>query len=204
MMQLYYAASSPYVRKVMVVAHHLGVADKIELLTAAASPVKRDRNIAQFNPLAKVPSAKTDDGQMLYDSRVICEYLDAQSNAGLFPAAGRARWTALVQQALGDGLLDAALLVRYERMVRPAECRWQDWDDGQMSKIDDCLNEIEAQAATLGTHTFTIGEVTIGCALGYLDFRYAELAWRDKHPEAAAWFAVFAQNPAMLATAPKG
>ncbi len=203
-MQLFYAASSPYVRKVMVVAHVLGVAEDIELLAAAASPVKRDRNIAQFNPLAKVPSAKTDDGQVLYDSRVICEYLDAQGNGGLFPATGRARWTALVQQALGDGLLDAALLVRYERMVRPEEFRWQQWDDGQISKIEDCLNEIEAQAPTLGTEKFTIGEVTIGCALGYLDFRYAELAWRDKHPKAAAWFAVFAQIPAMVATTPKG
>ena len=108
MLQLYFAATSPYVRKVMVVAHHLGVADRIEHLAAAANPVNRDRNIAAFNPLAKVPAARTDDGLCLFDSRVICEYIDSERGGGLFPAAGRARWIALTQQALADGLLDAA------------------------------------------------------------------------------------------------
>ena len=149
MLQLYFAATSPYVRKVMVVAHHLGVADRIEHLAAAANPVNRDRNIAAFNPLAKVPAARTDDGLCLFDSRVICEYIDSERGGGLFPAAGRARWIALTQQALADGLLDAAILVRYERTLRPAELRWAQWDAGQMSKIDDCLNEIEAQATVL-------------------------------------------------------
>lgn len=202
MMQLYYAATSPYVRKVMIVAHHLGVVDKIEKLTAAASPVTRDRNILSFNPLTKVPSAKTDDGLMLFDSRVICEYLDSQGNGGLFPTAGRARWIALMQQALGDGLLDAALLVRYERAVRPEQFRWQEWDAGQFSKIIDCLNEIETQAPTLEVKRFTIGEITLACALGYLDFRFPEISWRDTHPNAAKWFAEFAKMPAMIATEP--
>lgn len=205
MMQLYYAATSPYVRKVMIVAHLLGVTDKIEKLTAAASPITRDRNIIAFNPLTKVPSAKTDDGLLLFDSRVICEYLDSQGNGGLFPTAGRARWIALMQQALGDGLLDAALLVRYERAVRPEALQWKEWDAGQFSKIIDCLNEIETQAPTLEIKRFTIGEITIACALGYLDFRFPETAWRDTHPHTAKWFAEFAKMPAMVATeAPKG
>ena len=202
MLQLYYAATSPYVRKVMVVAHHLGVADGIKHLAAAANPVNRDRNIATFNPLAKVPAARTNDGLCLYDSRVICEYIDSERGGGLFPAPGRARWIALTQQALADGLLDAALLVRYERTLRPAELRWAQWDAGQMSKIADCLNEIEAQAATLGTVRFTIGEVSIACALGYLDFRYPEVGWREGRPKAAAWYEKFSQLPAMQATMP--
>ena len=202
MLQLYFAATSPYVRKVMVVAHHLGVADRIEHLAAAANPVNRDRNIAAFNPLAKVPAARTDDGLCLFDSRVICEYIDSERGGGLFPAAGRARWIALTQQALADGLLDAAILVRYERTLRPAELRWAQWDAGQMSKIDDCLNEIEAQATMLGTVRFTIGEITIACALGYLDFRYPEVAWREGRPKAAAWYEIFSQLPAMQATMP--
>jgi len=202
MLQLYYAGTSPYVRKVMVVAHHLGVADRIERLAAAASPVNRDRNIATFNPLTKVPAARTDDGLCLFDSRVICEYIDNVRGGGLFPEAGRARWIALTQQSMGDGLLDAAILVRYERTLRPAELRWAEWDAGQMSKITDCLNEIEAQAPSLGTARFTIGEITIACALGYLDFRYPEVAWRDGRPKAAAWYEVFAKLPAMQATMP--
>lgn len=202
MLQLYYAATSPYVRKVMVVAHHLGVADKIERLAAAANPVNRDRNIASFNPLGKVPAARTDDGLCLFDSRVICEYIDSVRGGGLFPPAGRARWVALAQQAMADGLLDAAILVRYERTLRPAELRWSQWDEGQMSKITDCLNQIEAQADSLGTGRFTIGEITIACALGYLDFRYPEVGWREGRPKAAAWFATFSQLPAMQATMP--
>lgn len=202
MLQLYFAATSPYVRKVMVVAHHLGVADRVEHLAAAANPVNRDRNIAAFNPLAKVPAARTDDGLCLFDSRVICEYIDSERGGSLFPAAGRARWIALTQQALADGLLDAAILVRYERTLRPAELRWAQWDAGQMSKIDDCLNEIEAQATTLGTVRFTIGEITIACALGYLDFRYPEVAWREGRPKAAAWYEIFSKLPAMQATMP--
>ena len=205
MMQLYYAATSPYVRKVMIVAHLLGVTDKIEKLTAAASPTTRDRNIIAFNPLTKVPAAKTDDGLLLFDSRVICEYLDSQGNGGLFPTAGRARWIALMQQALGDGLLDAALLVRYERALRPEALRWKEWDAGQFSKMIDCLNAIETQAPTLEVKRFTIGEITIACALGYLDFRFPEIAWRETHPHIAKWFTEFAKMPAMVATeAPKG
>ncbi len=202
MMKLFYSATSPYVRKVMIIAHHLGVTDKIEKLDAAASPVTRDRNIVSFNPLTKVPAAMTDDGLMLFDSRVICEYLDSQGNGGLFPSAGRARWIALMQQALGDGLLDAALLVRYERAVRPPEFHWQAWDAGQFSKIIDCLNEIEKQAPTLEVKRFTIGEITIACALGYLDFRFPEIEWRSKYPLTKKWFEDFAKMPAMVVTEP--
>ena len=107
-----------------------------------------------------------------------------------------------LQKALADGLLDAAILVRYERTLRPAELRWAQWDAGQMSKIDDCLNEIEAQATALGTVRFTIGEITIACALGYLDFRYPEVAWREGRPKAAAWYEIFSKLPAMQATMP--
>lgn len=203
MMQLFYSPTSPYVRKVVIVAMHLGVNDKIERLASAASPVVRDRNIAKFNPLTKVPSARTDDGLNLFDSRVICEYIDSICNGGLFPVAGRARWVALMQQALGDGLLDAALLARYETAVRPEALRWKDWTDGQISKIVDCMNEIELQVPSLGVDKFTIGEITIACALGYLDFRYENMQWRDSYPKAAAWFAKFSDaHDFMAATVP--
>lgn len=202
-MKLLYAPTSPYVRKVMVCAHLTGQAGRIQWLDSAAHPIRRDARIAAHNPLAKVPTLILDDGQALYDSRVICEYLaSATGNGHLFPAAGAARWQALTRQALGDGLLDAALLARYEHTARPADRQWNDWRDAQLLKVGASLDAIEALAPQLAGERPTIGEVSIGCALGYLDFRFPELQWRDNHPLAAEWFGAFHALPAMQATTP--
>lgn len=199
-MKLFYSPASPYVRKVLVVAALCGLRDRIELLPYAGTPVSRDQGAASHNPLGKVPTLVTDDGQALYDSRVICEYLDAQAGGKLF-GAGAARWPALVRQALGDGMLDAALLARYEGFLRPAELRWDAWTDGMMAKLAAGLDRLEATASELGD-TPDIGSIAVGCALGYLDFRYADLDWRSAHPALAAWFARFSETPAMVATRP--
>jgi len=200
--KLFHSPSSPYVRKVLVVATLCGLRDGIELLPYAGTPVSRDQGNAAHNPLGKVPTLITDDGQALYDSRVICEYLDAQAGGKLF-GAGAARWPILVRQALGDGMLDAALLARYENFLRPAEVRWDAWTDGMMAKVAAGLDQLEATVSEL-TDTPDIGSVAVGCALGYLDFRYADLAWRTAHPALAAWFARFGETPAMVATRPPG
>jgi glutathione S-transferase len=202
-MKLFHSPASPYVRKCMVVAHEAGLAARLELLPAAAHPVNRDRNLVASNPLGKVPTLLTDDGLALYDSRVICEYLDHVGGGGLFPPAGPARWRALGEQALGDGILDAALLVRYENGARPETLRWADWTAGQMDKVACGLAAIEAAAGGFGDRV-DIGTVTLGCVLGYLDFRFATLGWRDRHPASAAWFARFEARPAMQATLPRG
>ncbi|QBK03904.1 glutathione S-transferase [Hylemonella gracilis] len=202
-MKLLYAPTSPFVRKVMVCAHLTGQADQIELLDSAAHPIRRDPRIAAHNPLAKVPTLILDDGQSLYDSRVICEYLASRGGARhLFPATGAARWTALTRQALGDGLLDAALLARYELTARPVEVQWPAWREALLTKVDACLVAIEAVARDLAVDQATIGEVTIGCGLGYLDFRFPELDWRGQCPQAARWNEVFQWLPAMQATRP--
>jgi len=202
-LKLLYAPTSPFVRKVMVCALMTGQADKIQWLDSAAHPIKRDARIAAHNPLAKVPTLILADGQALYDSRVICEYLaDLGGNGTLFPGAGPARWRALTWQAMGDGLLDAALLARYEHTARPEEKQWNDWRQAQLVKVHAALAEIEGAAATLDTEDPSIGAVTIGCALGYLDFRYPDVDWRAEHPQAAAWFATFNALPAMQATLP--
>ena len=202
-MRLLHAPTSPYVRKVMVSAHLLDLAEGIELLPSAASPVLRDTRIAEHNPMAKVPTLILDDGQALYDSRVICEYLDSlRPEYRLFPAPGPLRWKALALQALGDGLLDAALLARYELTARRPEKQCEDWRVAQLVKVQACLDEIETEAKTLATDQLTIGEVTLGCALGYLDFRFAELNWRDTHPKAAQWNSKVQALPAMQATIP--
>lgn len=202
MFKLYFASTSAYVRKVMVTAHCLGIAGRIEKLDSAAHPIQRDERIARFNPLAKVPALQTAEGLCLYDSRVICEYLDAYAGGTLFPASGQQRWVSLARQALGDGLVDAALLARYEQTARPADKQWNGWIDGQLTKVRAALAEIEKQAPQLNRTPNDIGVIAIGCAVGYLDFRFADLDWRASHPATAAWFAEFDQHPAMLATRP--
>ncbi|MGE0005684.1 MAG: glutathione S-transferase [Parvibaculaceae bacterium] len=202
-MKLFYAPTSAYVRKVMVTALELGVADRIEKLPSAAHPVKRDERIGVANPLAKIPAAITPDGDTLFDSRVICEYLDAEApGRHLFPLEPRARWQALTQQALGDGLIDAALLSRYEMTARPQERQWPGWVEGQMAKVDAAVARLEDKVETLAG-PLTIGQIAIGCALGYLDFRFAHRPWRDRHPRLAAWHETFARRPSMQATIPR-
>jgi len=202
MMQLFFATTSAYVRKVMVCASVLGLADEIERLDSAAHPIERDERIAVFNPLAKVPALRTENGLCLYDSRVICEYLNARARGDLYPAQGDARWRSLARQALGDGMIDAALLARYEFSARPPEKQWQNWADAQLKKVAAALAEIESQVSSFSAHPNDIGLIAIGCALGYLDFRFAGLNWRAGHPLTAAWFALFDAHPAMAATRP--
>jgi glutathione S-transferase len=147
----------------------------------------------------KVPSFVTDDGRMLFDSPVICEYLDTLVGGGtLFPASGPERWTALRRQALGDGVLDALVLARYES-VRPEEKRWSGWIDGQMTKAHHGLAAAEDEALAGFS---TIGHVAIACMLGYLDFRFAEDGWRGRHPKLAGWFATVSERPSMRLTRP--
>jgi glutathione S-transferase len=198
-MKLRHAAASPFVRKVTVVAHELGLADRIELVPTAVSPVQANPSLASDNPLMKVPSLTTDDGQVLFDSPVICEYLDGLAGGGkFFPAAGAARWTALRQQALGDGILDALILCRYET-TRPEDKRWSGWTDGQMAKAHQGLATVEREDLA-GPRT--IGHVTIACMLGYLDFRFPNDGWRQRHPKLAAWYREIEQLPSMQATKP--
>ena len=136
-MKLYFSPASPYVRKVTVVAHETGQFAGLELVTERSSPVNPNPEVAVANPLVKVPTLVPDAGPALFDSPVICEYLDSlHDGAKLFPAAGSARWLALRNQALADGILDAAILYRYEITLRPEALRWSDWLDGQMAKVN--------------------------------------------------------------------
>jgi len=202
-MKLFFSPASPYVRKCLVVAHELGLAERIQTLDCAANPITRDPAIVARNPLGKVPTLLTDEGTALYDSRVICEYLDALGGHRLFPASGPARWQALTGQALGDGMLDAAVLMRYEAVMRPEALRWAAWSAGQTEKLHSGLAEIEAHAAGWGD-AVDIGKITFGCALGYIDLRFAALDWRAAYPATAAWFARFDARASMRATAPRG
>jgi glutathione S-transferase len=202
-LRLHYSYASPYVRKVMAVAIETGQRDKLELSVRKLSPIAPDAEVNRDNPLGKVPCLVTDDGLALFDSRVICEYLDGlHGGRKMFPASGPARWTALRRQAEGDGILDAAVLTRYETFLRPEAYRWPEWIEGQKQKFRRALDALEAEAASFG-ETADIGTLTIGCALGYLDFRYAADQWRANRPKLAGWFEKFARRPSMAETGPK-
>jgi len=200
-LKLYYAPASPFVRKCLVVAAELGLRDRIELVTAAAHPVNRDKNVVAHNPLGKIPTLITDDGSVLYDSRVICEYLNILGDGNLVPRAGEARWTVLSAQALADGVMDAAVLTRYETFARPEAFRWQDWITGQLAKVTSGLDALESRAADFGDRV-NLGTIAFGCMLGYLDFRFASFGWREGRPKASAWFEWFGARDSMVATRP--
>ena len=201
-MRLHYSYASPYVRKVMVVAIETGQEDALELTARKVSPVAPLAEVNRDNPLGKVPCLVTDDGQALFDSRVICEYLDSRHDRPkLFPA-GPARWPALRRQAQADGILDAGILARYETLLRPEERRWPDWIAGQKAKIARALDALDGEAESFG-EIVDIGTIAVGCALGWLDFRYAADDWRAGRPRLAAWFDGFAKRPSMATTVPK-
>lgn len=201
-MKLYFNAASPFVRKVRVVARETGLDDKIEEIATAVSPVKANADLAQANPLVKIPTLVTDDGTALFDSPVICEYLDSlHSGRKLFPPAGAARWSALRLQAIGDGILDAGILCRYELAMRPQELHWADWIAGQKNKWHAALDLLERDTTALAGEP-TIGSITVGCAVGWLDFRFGEDDWRATRPKLARWFDQFSRRPSMQATVP--
>jgi glutathione S-transferase len=197
-MKILFSPFSPYVRKCLVVAHELGLQDRLQLLPSNAHPVQRDREIIASNPLGKVPTFFADDGRVLYDSRVICEYLNEQAGGTLFPAPGPQRWDALTLQSLGDGILDAALLARYEDVARPESLRWAEWRAAQLDKAETSLAHLDARPALLEGR-LDIGAIAVGCALWYLDLRFPDVGWRDRHPQVAQWYAGFGARPSMRA-----
>ncbi|HUZ71831.1 MAG TPA: glutathione S-transferase N-terminal domain-containing protein [Stellaceae bacterium] len=207
-MRLRYSPTSPFVRKVMVAAIETGLAERIERVQTTVAPTTPNEEVARENPLVKVPSLTTDDGLVLYDSPVICEYLDTlHTGPRLFPDPGTLRWIALRQQALGDGILEAAILGRYES-VRPPQNQWPDWIDAQLRKVRGALAalELEVEDGTLGpaeSGVPNIGQITIGCALGYLDFRYRSENWQSRWRRLANWYGAFADRRSMQLTMPQ-
>ncbi len=198
-MKLAFSAASPYVRKVMAVAIARGVDSRIEKAKIGTT----DPALLVMNPLSKVPSLVTDDGMALYDSPVICEYVDSQGTGpGVFPAAGPARWNTLRQAALGDGIMDASQPRRRELTLPQDEGRTT-WIEQQKGKVTRAIDALEAEADTLGDLA-TYGEITIACALGYLDFRFPHEPWRPGHPKLTAWYERVVKLPPMAQTMPVG
>jgi glutathione S-transferase len=200
-MRLYHSPTSPYVRKVMVLLHETGQMSDVTLVPAAGTPVDTGSMPLAQNPLGKIPALERPDGVALYDSRVICRYLDDRAGRGLYPAPPRL-WETLTLEATADGILDAAVLMVYEWRVRPEAKRLPDWVEGQWGKIARALDTLENRWLAHLNNPLDMGQIAVGCALGYLDFRHADRAWRAAHPGLAAWEAEFSGRASMQATAP--
>jgi glutathione S-transferase len=203
-MKLYYGAASPFVRKVMITALETGLDKKIEKNPTPVVPIKHAPELARDNPLMKVPTLITDGGEVLYDSRVICEYLDSMHDGRkLIPASGGERWKVLRLQAMGDGIMDAGILTRYETGIRPQEKQWDEWLNGQKKKITQGLDMAESEADSL-SGPINLGQIAIACAIGWLEFRKPLGDIRPGRPKLIKWYDEFLKRPSMQATIPQG
>ena len=203
-MKLHWSPSSPFVRKVMTCAHELGLVDRIEKVRSVVAMSSPNPDVMRDNPLNKIPTMILEDGSALFDSVVICEYMDSlHSGPRLFPEELTQRMAALRWHALGNGLLDVLIVWRNERL-RPDGQRSTELMNAFGLKNQHALALMEKEADAIAAAPFNIGHVGLICALGYLDFRFADVAWRAKHPKLAAWFQVMSERPSVKATLPPG
>lgn len=198
-MKLHWSPKSPFVRKVMVCAHELDLVPRLELVRSVAAMLKPNPQIMADNPLSKIPTLVLDDGSTLFDSIVICEYLNNLAGGLLFPKEGAGKWQALRWHALANGWLDILILWRNER-ERPNQARLQALLDAFHLKAMATLEQFDKETAVLAAAPFSIAHVTVGCMLGYMDFRFGDLEWRGVAPQLAEWSKEVLARPSFRAT----
>jgi glutathione S-transferase len=199
-MILHWSPRSPYVRKVMIAVHEMGLQDRVRTVRTVVGGTTPHEELMRINPVGKIPTLELPDGTAIYDSPVIIEYLDTlHDGPKLYPVAWPQRLTALRRHALGQGMLDTAVSLLTEsfrprdQQSEPLKTLWQ-------SKLNACAAALEGEAEALTTSGFNVGHLAIGVALDYLDFRFASLRWRDGHPRLAAWHETFNARPSVQAT----
>jgi glutathione S-transferase len=199
-MKLHWSPRSPFVRKVMIVAHETGLVDQIDCVRSVAIRTQPNPDIIKDSPVGRIPVMVLEDGIVLSGSLIICQYLDSlHDGVKMIPSEGQARWRELELHGIADGLLDTLIFWRGEFMV-PEEDRRQDIFDACAAKAEACLDWLESHTAEFSTYAYGIGQITTGVALEYLDFRFQQLHWRERHPELAAWHKQFAQRDSSKAT----
>jgi glutathione S-transferase len=200
-MQLYFSPNSPFVRKVMVTAHEVGVADRMQVSpTDVWAP---NPPVAAANPLGQIPTLVCEDGTVLYDSGVICEFLDEAFGDGrLMPPQGAARWRLRRLEALGNGLLNAAVTRTLELRRRPSALRWEDLLARQQGIMRRCYDALETEAGGFDPAAPDLAQIATACALAYVDRRLPEDGWREGRPALAGWFASFAERESFAGSAP--
>lgn len=200
-MKLIYASASPFVRKVRVLTHEAGIADQVDLISVATSPLATAAEVRAANPVGKIPALIRPDGPAIYDSRVICRYLDDKMDAGLYPEDEI--WEVLTLEATADGIMDAAVLMVYEGRLRPNHLIFDDWVEGQWSKVTGALDALNERWMGMLNGPLNMGQIAVACALGYLDFRHGARNWRDGRGALDDWYAVFSERDSMKATMPQ-
>lgn len=201
-MKLIFSPASPFVRKVNVMRHEGQLVDKISLAPVHTTALSTDPAARSANPLGKIPALVLDDGKTLFDSRVICRYIDDLSGAGLYPKA--ALWDVLTLEALADGIMESAVLIVYEARLRPEEKRFETWVEAQWSKIAHALDALEQKKFTALNSDLHFGQLAVACALGYLDFRHPDRNWRDGRTTLDTWNRRMQGRTSMQATLPEG
>ncbi|MBY6056509.1 glutathione S-transferase [Leisingera daeponensis] len=196
-MKLIYSPSSPFARKVVVLLHETGQLEDVEIQNVTTTPLNPSPDVKSSNPLAKIPALERNDGPALYDSRVICAYLDERAGGRL-----NGGWDSKVLEATADGIMDAAVLMSYEKRLRPEEKQWDSWLDAQRSKVLGGCTALNARWMSHLQGPLDIGQIAVACALAYVDFRHTETNWRQGNEALAEWFAAFESRPAMQATKP--
>lgn len=201
-MTLHWSPRSPYVRKVMIAIHEMGLQDRIKTVRTVAGGTTPHWELMKLNPVGKIPTLELEDGTAVYDSPVIIEYLDSlHSGPKLYPTAWPERLTALRRHALGQGMLDNALPLLGEGF-RPADKQSEPHKELWRAKLRACVDALEDEAESLASTPFSVGHIDIGVALGYLDFRFDSLGWRNGHPKLTAWHATFNARPSVAANMP--
>ena len=200
-MKLLMAGPSPFVRKVLVLLHETGQSDDVETVTVTAAPGGTDATLKAANPVGKIPALVRDEGPTLYDSKVICRYLDDRAQAGLYPEKG---WDTLVLEATADAMMEAAVLMVYEKRFRPEAIWSADWIEAQWGKVEGALDALNARWMSHLAGPMDIGHIGVGCGLGYLDFRHGDRDWRKGRDALAKWYEGFAARPSMVETTPQG
>lgn len=199
---LHWSPRSPYVRKVMVALHEKGLTDQVATVRTLADPMVPPTDFFAINPLAKIPTLERADAPPLWDSRVVMEWADLTSDTGprLFPSDPETRLQALTDEALGTGMLEVGIALLVERHMRDGARQDQRVFDVCQAKFRAALDYLEANAARLAARDFDAGHVSVGVALCYIDFRFADLEWRKDRPALAAWHAGFLNRPSVRAT----
>ena len=200
-MKLFFNKASPFVRKVDIVLHLLGLADQVEYASVAAMPGDPENELVSSNPLGKIPTLITDSGRAIYDSRTICRYLDSEFGGKLYPAPPEL-WDSLIIEATAEGMMDASVLMTYEWKARPEELRSKEWVDAQWFKVKSAIRAIESSWMEKLNGPMDIGQIAVGSAFGYLDFRHENREWRKESDTLADWYAKFSQKDIMKATRP--
>ena len=184
-MKLIFSPASPFVRKVRVMVHEAGLLDRVAYVSVTTTALATDPAARGANPLGKIPALVLDNGQAIFDSRVICRYLDDLSSAGFYPVDRL--WDVLTLEALADGIMESAVLMVYETRLRGEEQRSAQWVEAQWGKIMNALDALEANRFPAIEGALNFGQLALACALGYLDFRHDALAWRDGRPALSSW-----------------